>query len=189
MSQSKMLMSQWTEMSISSADLESERYFSKYFILLISSYLSHLKSLFCFLFSSHTWMMIVVPHSCRPFDGVLMELVSCFLVTFKLGRIPRLTKVYAYYWSNYFPGSNLWVTLSTEWIYLGSVGYSTFKVCFPLFWVLLWSRLFKRVVLTPEFVGGSWPSLRSPSFCCLKSWKVLAPFGKEPIEPEWPCLV
>ena len=59
--QSKILISQWTLISISSELLESERYFSKYFIFYTNNYLSHLKSLFIFLFSSQTWIIILVP--------------------------------------------------------------------------------------------------------------------------------
>ena len=54
MSQSKIVMSQCTEMSMSSRVCYSERYFSKYFMLLSRRFLSHLKSYVFFLASSHT---------------------------------------------------------------------------------------------------------------------------------------
>lgn len=54
--QSKIEMSQWTEISISSSVCWSDRYFSKYFMLDSSSVLSHLKSWVVFLASSHTWI-------------------------------------------------------------------------------------------------------------------------------------
>mmetsp|Transcript_29558 Transcript_29558/g.28754 ORF Transcript_29558/g.28754 Transcript_29558/m.28754 type:complete len:212 (-) Transcript_29558:664-1299(-) len=58
MSHSKILMSQWTEMSMSSKDYASYKYYSKYFICERRRFFSHLKSLLTFLFSSKTWMTI-----------------------------------------------------------------------------------------------------------------------------------
>ena len=69
-SQSNIFISQWTLISISSELLESERYFSKYFMFETSSDLSHLKSLFIFLFSSQTCIIIFVPGIWEdPFGG------------------------------------------------------------------------------------------------------------------------
>ena len=55
-SQSKMEMSQWTEISMSSNVYWSLRYFSKYFMVARRSVLSHLKSYVRFLASSQTWI-------------------------------------------------------------------------------------------------------------------------------------
>lgn len=70
-SQSNIFISQWTLISISSELFESERYFSKYFMFETKSYLSHLKSLFIFLFSSQTWIIILVPGT--PFWGRALD--------------------------------------------------------------------------------------------------------------------
>ena len=55
-SQSKIVMSQWTDMSMSSRVYWSHKYFSKYFMYLRSKFLSHLKSCVFFLASSQTWI-------------------------------------------------------------------------------------------------------------------------------------
>ena len=51
-SHSKILMSQWTDISISSKTEELVKYFSKYFMYFINKSLSHLKALSIFRFSS-----------------------------------------------------------------------------------------------------------------------------------------
>ena len=56
MSHSKMLTSQCTEMSISSGDDVSFRYFSKYFMCRSRMFSEHLKSLSKPRFSSRTWI-------------------------------------------------------------------------------------------------------------------------------------
>jgi hypothetical protein len=53
---SKILMSQCTEISMSSTDYVSCRYYSKYFIWDNNKFFSHMKSLLTFLFSSNTWI-------------------------------------------------------------------------------------------------------------------------------------
>lgn len=45
-------------MSMSSADEDPDRYFSKYFMFESKRFFSHLKSLFDFLLSSQTWITI-----------------------------------------------------------------------------------------------------------------------------------
>ena len=57
-SHSKILISQWTEISMSSKDWASCKYCSKYFIWERRRVFSHVKSLFTFLFSSNTWITI-----------------------------------------------------------------------------------------------------------------------------------
>ena len=57
-SHSKILMSQWTLMSMSEEALVSLRYFSKYFMYSVIRCLSHVNSLSIFLFSSKTLILI-----------------------------------------------------------------------------------------------------------------------------------
>lgn len=59
MSHSNILISQWTLISISSTDVASVRYFSKYFMWVTRSSFSQVKSLLTFLFSSNTWITII----------------------------------------------------------------------------------------------------------------------------------
>lgn len=57
--QSKIYISQCTEMSMSSIELAPLRYLSKYFMWVNKIDFSHLKSLFTFLFSSQTWITTI----------------------------------------------------------------------------------------------------------------------------------
>lgn len=58
-SHSKILMSQWTLISISSTEVASVRYFSKYFICVTNRSFSQVKSLLTFRFSSKTCITII----------------------------------------------------------------------------------------------------------------------------------
>lgn len=58
-SHSNILISQCTLMSISSTEVASVKYFSKYFIWVTRRSFSHVKSLLTFLFSSNTWITII----------------------------------------------------------------------------------------------------------------------------------